>query len=584
MTSVCAKRTRKEWEFEMRHFLHGDKYYIAMLLILLAVYPIFFRLDFSKSSYELFDIIYMIPTYSWFYLVAVCLFLSLYVLMREKIGFIHVLATIFLIWGLYVISQFPSIVNGDIFVHEGFTKRLIFHGSTQAVEWYPKWWPGAFLLEAIVTNVTGLDVIDQNILLTYTNLVTLATALYLLAKFILGEKWAGLSTILYFVTNAHDFHWMGREHFVPQSLAFTCYLFALYLLLKMQRAQMSKKLYIVLILTTISSIIISHGFTSYMLLFTLAGIMVIQKMRNRPLGVNLNLFLGGLVLWLGWWIFNSFSTFERAVNYLRYSLGSLVGSQVVKLAAPLVEMPMPLLGQILRDYYFKPMLLIVGFVSLIALFKERNSRKVSSYSGILIGTIAASFIALLTSTEAIEIQLSEMLVFLSFPSSYLASRLFFRYSRHVKVLACIIICLLPLTVGTMFTPACEYLQCTHSWEVYAVKFLVNRFPKNLTKATDIYTSHLYAFFDLNYTPGGILLTDYKLNYTYILEENPTFFEGDVIVRSFRQEIVYNHYLKSLEERRTFWNKVDSNLVYVKNKVCDNGLTQVYVNSSRDGIW
>lgn len=563
----------------MGQFLRGGKYYIATLLISLVLYPFFFKLDFSESTYELFDIIHMVPIYSWFYLLAICLFLSLNVLMEKKIGLIHVLVIIFLIWGLYIVSQFPSIMNGDIFVHEAFTKRLIFRGGTQALTWYPKWWPGSFLLKAILTEITGFNVIDENILLTYANLVTLAAILYLLAKFIIGKKWAGLATTFYFVVNAYTFHFIGREHFVAQSLSFTIYLFTLYLLQKMQRTPKTKSHYKMLIFITICSIIISHGFTSYMLLSTLAGIMVVQRIRRISLGVDLKLLLASLTLWSSWWIFNSFSTFEKAVNYLRYSLGALAGSQIVKLSGALAVEPLPLLGEILRNYYFKPMLLIVGFISLIMLLKERNSRKVSFHSGVLIGTVVASMVGLLTSTEAIEIQLCEMLMFVLLPSSYLASRFFVLHVRHIKVLSCIILCLVPLSLAAMFTYHCEYTACTHRWEILCVKFLENHVPKNSTMATDSYTSHLYAFFDLNYTPGGILLSKASLNYTYIFEVNPTFYEGDVIVRSFRQEVVYNNYLERFEERRDFWIKVDTNLLLVKNKLYDNEFTQVYVDFS-----
>jgi len=569
----------KEWDFEMGHFLEREKYYITALLILLALYPIFFRLDFSMSTYELFDVICMVPIYSWFYLLAICLFLSLYVLTKKTIGLIHVLAIIFLIWGLYGVSQFPSIMNGDIFVHEAFTKRLIFHGRTQALTWYPKWWPGSFLLKAILTEIAGLDVVDENMLLTYVNLVTLAAILYVLAKFIVGKKWAGLATTFYFVVNAYAFHLIGREHFVAQSLSFTIYLFTLYLLQKMQRNQKTKNNYNILVFVTICSIIISHGFTSYMLLSTLAGIMVVQRIRKVSLGVNLKLLLASLTLWFSWWIFNSFSTLEMAVNYLLSSLEFLSGSQLVKLSGALAVEPLPLLGEILRNYYFKPMLLIVGLTSLIVLFKERNSRKASFYSGILIGTALASIIALISSTEAIEIQLCEILMFLLLPSSYLASRFLIGYSRYIKILSCFILCLVPLSLATMFTYDCEYIACTHRWEILCVEFLEDHVPKDLTMATDSYTSHLYAFFDLNYTPGGILLSKGSLNYTYILLDSPTFYEGDVIVRSFRQEVVYNNYLERFEERRDFWSKVDTNLLLVNNKIYDNEFAQVYVDSS-----
>lgn len=549
----------------------------AILIISLVIYPFFFKLDFSKSNYEFFDIIRMVPTYAWVYLFILCSFLSVLVLLTERVTYTHVIIAVLLVYGLYVISQYPIEIHLDFFVHGRMTLQVILRGGIQVLDGYPRWWPGAFIFWAFSSNVMGLGVIETGIILTFVIMVTSSTLLYLLAREILGQQWAGLATILYLVTCVYAFHSMGRDHFSPGSIAFTQYLLFLYILIRIEKVQKFKRTFYIIGSIMILCIVLSHGFTSLYLFSTLFGIMAIQKIRGTHLGSSLSLTFFALTSWFAWWLFNAGSTFKEAILFLTPFLVSPMESKMTRIATPILEEPLPITGIILRNYYIKPLMLTIGFISLLVAFKHRKVKIVSVYSGVLLGILASSAIALASPAETIVIQLPRMLIFGLLPTCYLASRFFTKNALRAKMSSCILIFLIIPSFLTMFTYHSEYAYTTHSWEITSYQFIASNVVNSSVLGSDSITHLAYRFFDIDYLLGMGSLDITSINYTYRIENHPTFFKGDVILRSFKQELTYNVFYKTFDERRGFWVKVDLNLINNQkyNRIYDNAYAQTY---------
>lgn len=553
----------------------------SILLISLAFYPLFFRLDFSGSNYEIFDILLMVPVYSWVYLLFTCLLLFLSTRLQKRISFMHVIVASMLVYGLYSISQYPTIINGDVFAHGGSTLRVISNGGTQTLNYYPRWWPGAFILWANLTGITGLDVVNTGIILTIVMMVTWCALFYLLAKEILGQQWAGLATILYLVTDAYVFRWMGRDHFSPQSLAFAQFLLFLYLLMSLRHKEKPhRRTLSALALVVVLCIVVTHGFTSLYMIFTIFGIMVFERQKKNRLD-GLKIFLFATISWLVWWQYNAGYTFQQAMLFLQHFLGSPGESKLAMTTVSVVTEPLPFIGMVLRNYYFKPLLVIVGLLSLIVVFRDRKVKIVSLFTGNLIGVILATILTFTSPMKTAAGQLSEVLMFVLLPVCYLASRIFVKRPRYPKIFSFIIILLIVPSFLNMFTYSSEYANSTHQWEVASHQFLVEHIPTEAIIATDWLTHLGYRFFDIGYTPGkGAIYDIDRINYTQWLNEHPTFFEGTLILRSFKQELIYNVFMPTFEERHNFWSEVDLNLVHNQSysKIYDNGKAQIYVET------
>jgi hypothetical protein len=407
--------------------------------------------------------------------------------------------------------------------------------------------------------------------------------LWLLGKMILGQRWAGLAVMLYLTTNAYNFHWMGRDHFAPQSFGFIQYLIVLYLILRMTRIRGSKSQIRVLSILSISSIVVSHPFTSVCVLFTLIGIMAVEKVSRIRLGVSAKLLGFTCTLWFAWWLFNAGPTFKEAIDGLAHALRSPEAAKLVRYGVPISEEPLPILGIILRNFYFKPLMLILGLISLVIAFQGRKVKSTSFYSGVLLGTTVISILVLMTPVETEIAQMSEILLFVLLPICFIASRALVKSRLRIKVSSIIISLLIVPSFLHMFTYSSEYAASTHLWEIESCQFLIDHVQTSII-GSDEYTHVVYRFLDIDYPAGipgyGAIVLRY-INYSSWLKDNPTFFEGDVILRSFKQELTYSDFAKTLEERHNIWLKVDLNLINNQNynRIHDTRYSQCYATVS-----
>jgi energy-coupling factor transporter transmembrane protein EcfT len=329
----------------------------------------------------------------------------------------------------------------------------------------------------------------------------------------------------------------------------------------------------------VCAVVISHGSISLFVVFTLLGIVAFEKIRRLNLGIGVVLFSFALVLWVSWWLYNANFTLEQAVRLVTYVFGSPEESKITRNIFALND-PLPPIGVFLRNFYLKPLLLLIGLMSMVVAFRERRSRSVSFYTGALCGCVIASVAMLgLSSASApggSNIEVTEILLFTLLPACCLASRMLKRSDRAFQLGAVIIILLVVPSFLTMFTYTSEYAEKTHPWEVNGYQFLSAHVPTTSVIGTDELTSIALRFYDTAYSPHAGVLTLSETNMTSWVKERPTFFSGQYILRSFRQELSYASH-GTFEERHQFWALVDSNIAASanRNRAYDDGYMQLY---------
>jgi hypothetical protein len=529
----------------------------------------------------------MVTPYAWVYLFAVCALLSLDVYVERRCDLLHVLVAALLVSMLYTVSQYPAIVNIDTFLHGSSTNVVLTYrwGTYPQAYVYPTWFPGSFDLWAALTLTSGLTVINSGLVLIFAVLVSFVAILHLLGKKIIGDQWAGTAPILYLVADAFHYRWSGREHFSPETLGFLLFLMILYLFVISQSRGFDKtsRIKLKLLLTlAICTVIVSHPITAMFLWFALIAILLIQKITKAALGVDWVTISLLSTTWIGWWFLVAGSSFGQAFSVLLGSLESSLGNAKISTLVS-VQDPLPLVGIILRQYYFKPLLVLVGASAVLAILLNRKVKITLFFAGIALGTAAASGLELLTPNTAYFAQLSEMLAFSLLPISYLAARLFMKNQRAFKAIAILLPLLIFPSFLVMFTYSSEYTEISHPWQVNSYQFLTRSGPsvmvgtEQCSIGLDTYSNYGYQFFDVTYNPTEFSdLT--MVNYTRWLPNHPTFFNDPVIFRSFEQDVTDNYITRAFQQRQQFWNQVDSNLTSdpVHDRIFDNSYAQLYV--------
>lgn len=537
------------------------------LLVSLTLFPFLFRLDFAKSSFGTLDVLPMTSPYALPYLMMICVLLSTHVILSKRFGFAHLLICTYLVYGFFILSQYPQPLQIDFFVHSAGSREISESGTLNVEHGYAKSWPSAFVLWSILSEVLSIDVLNLNWLLVLLTMIMTTVMLYLIGKRTVGHRWAGLPGALYLVSNAFYFQGMQRDRFSPLNLAYILYLSLFYvLLLSVEHKKSSIMLMIFTLMFAISS---SHLFSSMLVFFIILGMWLLRKLNSSNYRIATSLLFVALIMWITWWMNNSSSTFERAIRMLFST--PLPQSKVGALSLPTFDATAQL-GKILRDYYVKLVLAAVGFTSIIGLWQNRRNTKTKMYGGAILGGLLGSSIALMAPKTETDIQWSVILLLLIVPIAFGASLVFIRSEKRCRLVSLLVIVMIVPTFLAMLAYEPLYVSAVHSWETQSFLFLSRYNGVPVKIEGDKYTVRPYAiYYDLKNLTTVSELSFESINYTERLEENPTFFRGDIIIRSFKQELYSNDFIVTQDERRLFWNQVDANinrdLSY--NKIYDN---------------
>jgi len=537
----------------------AKRYALALLILCLTLYPLFFRLDLTKSNYEYFDIIQMVPSHAWLYLFILCLLLSMHILLDKKIGLIAVIITMLLVYSLYALSQYDAVIDRDVFLHGRTTNEILFSCHVQSQRPYPGDWPSAFVYWASLCSLTGLDAIKANRLLALVFQLYICILLYIIGRIVLGETLSGLPGVLYLLTNIY---YIGNmDHFNIQFFALTFYLLILYLLLNIDRVQTIKRRIFIIVLILCINVITSHAISSFYLFFALLGLILICKVPQKYQASSyLKVYT---IIAVSWWLFNAGTTLEISLKLFKEAFSAFSSTKIIRLATtPLSREPLPFLGFILRNYYFKPLISIIMLTAILSILFE--SKKRSVLNGLFLGTLIGSVILLFAPIEAQPIQVSRILLFLLFPSCCLVSRLINRQKTHIKTLISIFtIFLIIPSFLSMMTYTSQYEKLSHNWEMRGYIFMAHHhYPfsySSMMIGSDIRTAIYYCYFDRSYERSDGIFNINTLNLDELLEQRSIFSDTKFIIRSFRQELQYDLSFKTINERLYFWRSVDLHL-------------------------
>ena len=378
----------------------------SLLLIWFMCIPVFWHLDLSKGALGLYDVFAMAP-YAIFHLVIFYL-LALLSIYFNKFSLYHLLL-LSLYFPFIQLANYPYLIIRDVYLHAAPTRTILENGilvypKTQ----YPTSWPASFDLFAILSIVTGCDLVTANHILYLALIVGFAFTLYSLARTFehKGYRLAWISAIaflcLFFNHFFDNFH-----HYSRTALAFTLLLFFLYSFLRLRDRRG-----LILQMSIIMAVTVTHPFQSLALMSFMIAFFVLTRERARPM--ILTLF--SVATFLAWFLFQASFMFSEAIDQLKNLLSP---EFIAPITRTIVESrQLPWWGGFLRDYYKFSVIILFAASFLVAIpvlygAKRRNIVIVSLLS--LLFSSAVMLIGLLLLPDW---QINRFTSFAAFPAAF----------------------------------------------------------------------------------------------------------------------------------------------------------------------
>jgi len=545
------------------------KSFIFLIFLLIVAYG-YFRLDFGKFDYQPFDVLYLLPPQFWAYILAVCVTLILYIRLSNYNPLVILLATASVLF-LFPLHNLPSSFGHDFPNVLYYVRGIIQNGvvDLQMGSYYE--FPGSFVLVSvlgIVTNCTG----TTPLIFLITGLGFLMNLFITVILLLLGRsvlpKYEYLPSIIYLLGNFS--HTGSYLYLSPQLFCLALWPF----LLLMIFMKHSRALYLNIILIG-SVIIISHILTSYLVLASLLGVLVIEKFFTRRyprLHFSLGIFLSFGILWFGWLIFNAIINLKHSIVPYLLSVLTLSAEKYVAYSGfPPTKYGLGIIFWAYREGFhaFVLTFMIYGIYRImISLRKRRNPANLLCVLGILLALAGAAISVMFSSDR--------MILFGYAPSAILATYGILQ-NRYRRRLTYILLVLIVFSFAARFP--CTYSSFSHSWEVSGAVF-IGKHALGRVIGTDTHTMYLinYHTYDINNLYASyesrrelsIAVIDLPDRCTRV----STLFEGEILVRSFNQQVT-SYYASGISPN--FWRKLDEELqknLYL-NEIYDNDYVQVY---------
>lgn len=517
------------------------------------------------STYYL-DILSMTPSWAWLYLFLGAFLIAAYLAMNERPGPWPVVCGFLMYLGLYVLSQYPTMVFRDVYLHGGFTFELLSLGLSASG--YPQWWPGAFVVWAFSLVITGMSIFESDTVLTLTIQSVIACLFYLIGRRVNGERLASVAGVLYLVGSVYFYQ--DLDHFSPALLSIVLTMALLYVLISSWPILMVRCFSILLA----TGLILVHPLG---IIFVLGGLVASRLLKAESIVGSYSVIslLAFAILLDVTWILNSaqWSVVHLAV-VARYALADPTGTKLGSiLESPLASEQMPTIGYVLRDDYFKPLLVVIGVLALLGYFKMRGRPYVKFLGTFFLGCLFVSAIVFLSGRFEQGLQIERAMTYTLIPASFLAVSYISRFRRQVIIVVLIFLLLVPSFYASR-TYFSEYESSDHPWLIMTDSFLSQHSTAPIT--TDTHSAIYYSYFAPNQTVNGELsLFQYSqqnlTDLSYIVATKGLF------LRSFDMELTDSPYQLSLSARELFWEQVDLRLASTPSvdKLYSDGLMSAY---------
>jgi hypothetical protein len=482
----------------MRSLALACSYALLSIIALIVL-----RLDFSKSTFSGGDLLYMLPSSTWVYLILLPIgILAINKVFRYRSPWLPPLALTLIFTVFFPLMQYPSIHHWDYFTHSTTSKYIVDYGSISSTSGYLQY-PGAFTLLAILSEVLGLHLLITNLLLfSFLNLV-IAILLVAMSIKLIGAEKGWLVPMVYFSFSFS--HYQNFLHFSPALVGFCLYILFVQLALKTvcdpkSQAKSARPLF-VLWGVLVSALTIIHPFTSFVSIVTLFCIYLLGTKIRSPLQLarshnklsfTLPFTLLAIVLFLSWNIFVASEIFRLATSSL---ISHIMGFDAPVFVEHLTYNPIPgglsvVLLRALSLYRYGIYALFGGLsVFCIALYRRKAEVKLVALLtfGILIETI---LVYLTPATFGI----TRLILYSGVPVSILVCYLMrnveiSRVSRiNMRLIMKGLEKILPfLFIGTFLVSnlyVCTFTQFVHEDEVSAAQFVVRKFNSTISLVID----------------------------------------------------------------------------------------------------
>jgi hypothetical protein len=468
--------------------------------------------------------------------------------------------------GLFVLSQYPTMIFRDVYLHGGLTLQVLSVGLTASG--YPQWWPGAFVVWALSLVTTGMTIFQSDILLTLVIQSVIAFLFYLIGRRVNGERLGSVAGVLYLV--ASEYFYQDLNHFSPAILSIALFMALLYVLISSRPALMVRCLSILLA----TGLILVHPLG---IVFVLGGLVVSRVMKadtNVGSYTVIGLLAFAIILDVTW-ILNSAQWSVVALStVIQYALTDPTGTKLgTILVNPLGAEQLPPIGFVLQNYYFKPSLVVIGILAILGYAKMRAQPYIKFIGAIFIGCLLASVAVFISGTFEEGLQLERAMTYDFIPAVFLAVSYISRSRRRLTFALLIFLLLVPSFYAsrTFFS---QYESSDHPWQNLTYSFLANHTAGPVT--TDRNTAIYYQYFAPNQTINSEL---YLFQYSQQNMTDLSYIVGTkgLFLRSFELELTESPYQPSLSAREQFLEQVDLRLASIPsvNKLYSDGLMVVY---------
>lgn len=543
-------------------------------------------MDLSKVSLEFYDMFFMSPLailhITVFYLL---IFFSIFL---NKTSLCHIIL-LSLYFPIIQLANYPFLTIRDVYLHAAPTKTILIDGKlAYAKDPAPASWPSSFNLHAILSNVSGCNLITANYMLYLILILVFAIVLYTFTKNLnkKGYRLAALSAILFlalFFTHYFDnFH-----HYSRTALAFTFLLIFIYVFTTIggRQGQVLNLIIALVIITT-------HPFQSVALLGFAIFYFILAFKRET---INFAYFL--VVSFVGWFVFNGSSTFEQAIARAKTFLSPQYVAPLIKTLVP--SEVLPWWGIVLRDFFkysLIMLLLVASFSTIWVIYKRVKHKQFSKQHLGLSALLPMSVTMLLGLLLLPDWHIFRFIPFAAFPGAFTSFLLFDKLisynkeqSAHIaskllnkKTLITLFLTFIVMLSAIVMVMRFEYNyyygELDHPSELSSLSFFFNHNYNATVSIVSWRTAVHAAYFNYNYSHEILRLWYLDLNAIggnlsqLLISQEYLINQSDAVIRGMRDEFDFGR----VDSPKTLFNFIDKNAIQLKfNQIYSNGYYTIY---------
>jgi hypothetical protein len=288
---------------------------LSCLALLIIIYPIFFRVNFSQFNFQVANVLNLSPFAIMLYL-PLLQALFLFFIFRKSNAFRMLIPVvyIFCLVTLMQVSQLPTIGYVDFYSHMGMANNIFAHHSVDTVpDPYARFWPGNFLFFGTITQVLDLNPLMIPYIIESITNILFFFLLYVLGQKLLSHKNAYLLPLTYiilftgYILNASD---------LTHQFSFVIASTGIFFLLRSERATTNLNTKAIVVCGVIGlALVISHPINAICYLFSFFSLIIFDFWQNRKnkvhirpnglyLAIFLSLFFSIWIVWHSGWLFS----------------------------------------------------------------------------------------------------------------------------------------------------------------------------------------------------------------------------------------------------------------------------------------